>query len=270
MKIQEVIDRVLTDSTGETRIAPTCDQLMTGDPQQEVKGIAVTFMATVEVIREAAAKGVNFIITHEPTWFTGRDVPDWCAEDSTYLAKRRLIDETGMTIWRYHDHMHAAAGDRIYWGVADKLGWNQYLVPGQKAPWLYEIPQTTLVDLAADLKRKLDMTTLQTIGDPEMPVNKVLILVGGGSLGLGVEEMPMQAMQQTHADVMLCGDVTEWTTCAYIRDAMQLGQNKAMIKLGHERSEEAGMEYMATWLPDLIDHCCPVIFIDAKEPFVYL
>jgi len=24
MKIQEVIDRVLTDSTGETRIAPTC------------------------------------------------------------------------------------------------------------------------------------------------------------------------------------------------------------------------------------------------------
>ena len=243
---------------------------MTGDPQQEVTGIAVTFMATVEVIREAAAKGVNFIITHEPTWFTGRDVPDWCAEDSPYLAKRRLIDETGMTIWRYHDHMHAAAGDRIYWGVADKLGWNQYLVPGQKAPWLYEIPQTTLVDLAADLKRKLDMTTLQTIGDPEMPVNKVLILVGGGSLGLGVEEMPMQAMEQTHADVMLCGDVTEWTTCAYIRDAMQLGQNKAMIKLGHERSEEAGMEYMATWLPDLIDHCCPVIFIDAKEPFVYL
>ena len=51
MKIQEVIDRVLTDSTGETRIAPTCDQLMTGDPQQEVKEIAVTFMATVEVIR---------------------------------------------------------------------------------------------------------------------------------------------------------------------------------------------------------------------------
>lgn len=122
MKIQEVIDRVLTDSTGETRIAPTCDQLMTGDPQQEVKGIAVTFMATVEVIREAAAKGVNFIITHEPTWFTGRDVPDWCAEDSTYLAKRRLIDETGMTIWRYHDHMHAAAGDRIYWGGSGQAG----------------------------------------------------------------------------------------------------------------------------------------------------
>lgn len=230
MKIQEVIDRVLTDSTGETRIAPTCDQLMTGDPQQEVKGIAVTFMATVEVIREAAAKGVNFIITHEPTWFTGRDVPDWCAEDSTYLAKRRLIDETGMTIWRYHDHMHAAAGEPHLLGRSDKLAGS---IPGARpeSPLAVRIPQTTLVDLAADLKRKLDMTTLQTIGDPEMPVNKVLILVGGGSLGLGVEEMPMQDMEQTHADVMLCGDVTEWTTCAYIR-----GCHAAGAEQGHDQT----------------------------------
>lgn len=37
MKIQEVIDRVLTDSTGEIRIAPTCDQLMTGDPSRKLR-----------------------------------------------------------------------------------------------------------------------------------------------------------------------------------------------------------------------------------------
>ena len=73
MKIQEVIDCVLTDSTGETRIAPTCDQLMTGDPQQEVKGIAVTFMATVEVIREAAAKGVNLSLIHISVVFFHRE-----------------------------------------------------------------------------------------------------------------------------------------------------------------------------------------------------
>ena len=88
MKIQEVIDCVLTDSTGETRIRPYLRPADDRRPQQEVKGSCRYIMATVEVIREAAAKGVNFIITHEPTWFTGRDVPDWCAEDSTYLAKR--------------------------------------------------------------------------------------------------------------------------------------------------------------------------------------
>ena len=35
----------------------------------EVKGVVSTFMATVDVIRQAIDLGANFIITHEPTWF---------------------------------------------------------------------------------------------------------------------------------------------------------------------------------------------------------
>lgn len=270
MIIQQVIDAVLQDSTGDLRLSPTCDQFMIGDPNAEVKGIVTTFMATAAVIRQAAALGANFIITHEPTWFTGRDALDWCARDSVYLAKRKLLEETGISIWRYHDYMHAAEGDRIYLGMQKTLGWGNYVVPGQRSPWAYDIPPCTLADLAADLKGKLHMSALQVIGNPDMPVRRVLLLVGGGSLGLGVEEMPMQAMEQMQADVMLCGDITEWTTCAYVRDAVQLGLPKALIKLGHERSEEDGMDYMAQWLPDLIGRTCPVHFVDSGEPFQYL
>lgn len=270
MTIQQVIDLILHHSTGEMRIEPTCDLVITGDTRAQVTGIAVTFMATAQVIRQAAALGANLIITHEPTWFTGRDVPDWCSRDSVYLAKQKLIDETGMTIWRYHDHMHAAKEDLIYQGLQEKLGWGQYLAPDQQSPWLYEMPQRTLAQLAQELKQKLGMPVMQAIGDPQMPVRRVLVLVGGGSLGLGTEQMPMQAMERLKADVMLCGDITEWTTCAYVRDASQLGLSKALLKLGHERSEEAGMEYMAVWLPPLIGGCCPVHFVDAGEPFIYL
>ena len=270
MTIQQVIGTILEDSTGELRISPTCDQFMIGNPDEEVKGIVTTFMATAEVIRQAAALGANFIITHEPTWFTGRDVPDWCAQDSVYLAKKQLLVETGISVWRYHDHMHAAEGDRIYRGMQKILGWESYVVPEQQSPWAYDLPTCTLAELAADLKDKLHIPVLQVIGRPDMTVRRVLFLVGGGSLGLGVEEMPMQAMEQMQADVMLCGDITEWTTCAYVRDAVQLGLSKALIKLGHERSEEGGMEYMAQWLPDLIGHICPVHFVDSGEPFQYL
>lgn len=49
---------------------------MTGDPDQEVSKIATTFIATV-VIEKAAEMGVDFIITHEPTWFTGMDDTNW-------------------------------------------------------------------------------------------------------------------------------------------------------------------------------------------------
>lgn len=270
MTIQQVIDRILNYSTGEMRISPTCDQLIAGDPSAEVTGIVVTFMATVDVVRKAAEVGANFIITHEPTWFSGKDTPDWCSQDSVYLAKRRLLDETGVTIWRYHDHMHAAGYDLIYKGMEQTLGWSCYRMPSDGFARVYDIPPCTLEQLAAQMKQTLHMEQIQVIGNAQQTVRRALLLVGGGSLGLGVEEMPMQVMEKWNCDVMLCGDITEWTTCAYIRDAVQLGMNKSMVKLGHNRSEEGGMEYMTQWLPDLIDHCCPVQFVESGEPFSYL
>ena len=89
MKVKDVIAKVI----GGTGLAPlplnrTCDQLIAGSMDQEVTRIGSTFMATVDVIRRAADTGVNMIITHEPTWFTGGDEKDWAEDDPVFLAKR--------------------------------------------------------------------------------------------------------------------------------------------------------------------------------------
>lgn len=105
-------------------------------------------------------------------------------------------------------------------------------------------------------------------GDPDMPVRRVGVLPGGGSLGLGVEQMPMQLMARRNLDVLLCGDLTEWTLPAYVRDASQMGMNRAIIVLGHERSEEPGMKFLGDWLSFLLPDL-PVVFLDAGEPFCY-
>ena len=68
---------------------------------------------------------------------------------------------------------------------------------------------------------------------------------------------------------MICGEITEWTLSAYIRDAAALGFNKAMIVVGHERSEEPGMKELANLLQPLLKGI-PVSFSDSGEPFVYL
>ncbi|MNW55089.1 hypothetical protein D3C74_327310 [compost metagenome] len=68
---------------------------------------------------------------------------------------------------------------------------------------------------------------------------------------------------------MICGEILEWTLCAYVNDAVMLGMNKAMLVVGHERSEEWGMKHMADWLQPLVGGT-PVSFVDAKEPFQYL
>ena len=95
------------------------------------------------------------------------------------------------------------------------------------------------------------------------------MLVGGGSLGLGREEAPMIQMLQENVDVVICGDITEWTLSAYVRDAAMLGMNKGMLVLGHERSEEWGMKYLAGWV-ERITGGLPAVFLDAGEPFSYL
>lgn len=270
MKVQDVIDEILSAMCGGPKFEETCDIISVGNPETIVTGIVTTFMATFDVIQEAVRLGANFIITHEPTWFTGMDTTDWCQKDSVYLAKRKYIEEHGITIWRLHDHMHTGSDtDYIYEGLLNELDWHKYLQPDEKYPWVYEIPETTLGRLAAFFKEKLNMEVIQIIGSPEMNIKRVGILVGGGSLGFGVEQMPMEVMERNNLDLLVAGDITEWTICAYINDAYQMGFNRAMLTLGHERSEEAGMKHLAPWLVERFE-TIPVTFVDAKEPFKYL
>lgn len=269
MKVQDVIDAIVADCRLPEPLEQTCDLLVAGDPDMPVTGIATTFMATVDVIRQAAGIGANLIITHEPTYFTGADKTDWLQDDPVYLAKKQLLEEHGIAVWRFHDHMHLAKPDRIYEGLNRELGWEKYYRPAGPFHHLYEIPQTTLAELAAFFKEKLGMPAIRVIGDPACVCRKVGILVGGGSLGLGREEMPMEFMRSLDLDVVVCGEITEWTLAAYVNDARMLGMNKSMIVVGHERTEEWGMKDMVRWLKPLVGGI-PVSFIDAKEPFVYL
>jgi len=268
MKVKKIIDTII-DSCGGVKFEHTCDQLMSGSFDTEVTGIVTTFMATVEVVKEAIDSGANLIITHEPTYFTGMDKVDWLQDDEIYLEKKKLIEDNGISIWRFHDHMHAAPTDLIYAGLLKEIGWEDHLIKGLSFSHCYEIPEVSLKELANFFKEKLEMDIIQIVGSPDTKCKRVGILVGGGSLGLGVEEMPMILMKEQNLDVMVCGDITEWTLCPYIRDAAALGMNKAMLVLGHERSEESGMKYMAEWLVPMLKDV-PVHFVDAKEPFEYL
>lgn len=286
MTVRELIERIKEKTGAVIPLEETCDRLMAGDPDMEIKKIGCTFMATVDVIRKAAGEGVNFIITHEPTWFTGTDRTDWVEEDPVYLEKKKLLEDMHIAVWRFHDHMHMGHTDEIYAGYEKEFGWDAYRVEiadsegyGEKDIasaefWknfgaVYRLPKTTLKELCRFFKEKAGMDVIQIVGNPDMTVERVSVLVGGGSLGLGREEAPMIQMFRENIDVAICGDITEWTLPAYVRDAAMLGMNKGMLVLGHERSEEWGMKYLTEWLEPISDGI-PAVFLDAGEPFHYL
>ena len=54
----------------------TVDTFKAGNPDTQVTGIAVTMMATMDVLERASAKRLNFIITHEPTFYAHLDTPE--------------------------------------------------------------------------------------------------------------------------------------------------------------------------------------------------
>jgi len=266
MNVKDIVDAII-EECNTPLLEKTCDLLMAGDWQNEVTGIATTFMATVDVIRESAARGANLIITHEPTYFTGWDKIDWLQHDPVYLEKIKVIQENKINIWRFHDHMHLTSPDLVYVGLLKELGWERYVDPSDKH--CFVLPKTTVMELSKFLKEKLQVNISQIVGNITGSVERVSVLVGGGSLGLGRDEMPMELMRDHNLDCIVCGEILEWTLPAYVRDASQLGMNKSLIILGHNRTEEVGMKYLPEWLQKIFPQMS-ISFVEAGEPFLYI
>ena len=104
----------------------TVDTFKAGNPDVPVTGVAVTMMATLDVLQRAAAAGDNLIITHEPTFFDHLDKADQLpekGEDPVLAEKRLFIEKHGLVVWRFHDHWHARNPDGIETGMVHALGW---------------------------------------------------------------------------------------------------------------------------------------------------
>ena len=260
--IQDVIDGILQDIPGAP-LADTVDTVKSGNPAQPVTGIVTTFLASYAVIKRAAELGANFIITHEPTFYNHPDETEWLADDPIYKAKRALLEENSIVVWRFHDHWHMHQPDGIMTGVARVLGWEAYL-PDDSIP-LFTLPETTVGALAAELKTKLDIPTVRVVGDLAMACRRVGMMVGAAP---GEWHIRLMSERQD-MDVLVAGEINEWETCEYVRDAIAQGRKLALIVIGHANSEEAGMAYLVDWLrerfPDL-----PTTHVPVGDPFTFV
>jgi putative NIF3 family GTP cyclohydrolase 1 type 2 len=222
------------------------DTVKIGDPDQPVTGIVTTFLVSTAVIRQAAALGANFIITHEPTFYHHLDEIEALEGDPVYETKRGLLEKHGIVVWRFHDHWHRYEPDGIQTGVARTLGWGDYAVDDDHP--LYVLPETTVGDLARSLKAALDIEAVRVVGDLAMLCRRVALLPGAPPA-----QWQIKVLARDHVDVLVTGEVAEWETSEYARDAVLQGQMKALIVLGHAKSEEPGMAYLVPWLCERVD-----------------
>ena len=238
----------------------TVDTFKAGNPDTPVTGIAVTMMATMDVLQRAAAQNLNLIITHEPTFFAHLDKPEGLDEnDPVWAEKRAFIEKHNLVVWRFHDHWHARTPDGIEAGVVKQLHWEKFQSPDNQ--FLFHLPETTLKSLAADVAQRLQSPVLRVVGDPQMSVRVVALSPGAAGF-----EHEMKALNQKDVDVLLVGETREWETVEYAADAVTEGKHKALIVIGHIPSEQPGMEECTAWLKTFVKNV-PIQFIPAKQPF---
>ena len=282
MKIREIVDRIL-DYHPHLEGYKGCDDYKCGDPDIECTGVVTALTPNITVIRKAIELGANLIVVHEPTFYTSDDGPGWFEEftNEVYEEKRKLLDEHGIVVWRDHDHMHAHDPDSIFTGVLKYLGWQDQAKvdkdTGLFAHYLIEIPETSVRQLAEYIMEKIGLNGARIVGDPENRVRRIA-LVGhlfpnqyrkkDGSTG----EYSVKVIEtlEKYADVIIPGEVIDWTVLSYIRDANELGRNKAAINIGHFNWEELGMKYMEDWLRELVENKVKVTYVPSGDMYRFV
>jgi putative NIF3 family GTP cyclohydrolase 1 type 2 len=126
---------------------------------------------------------------------------------------------------------------------------------------LFVVPQTTVGDLALEVKKKLDVHVLRVVGDPAMKVSKLAFLPGAAG-----SPKQIHMLERPDVDALLIGETPEWETVEYVADAVSEGKRKALLILGHVVSEQAGMQECGTWLRSFISEV-PIRFVPTREPF---
>jgi putative NIF3 family GTP cyclohydrolase 1 type 2 len=239
----------------------TVDTFKAGDPETPVTGIAVTMMATLDVLKRAAAENKNLVITHEPTFYNHLDTTASLAQlnDPVLAEKQRFIQQHHLVVWRFHDYWHRRDPDGILLGMTKALNWEP--LRDASNPHLFVHSPTTLDELASELKRKLSINVVRVVGDPALRLTKIGMLPGAAD-----SLMQMKVLESPNVDVLVIGETREWETVEYVADAVTEHKAKALIILGHIPSEQAGMDECTRWLKTFITDV-PVGFIPALEPF---
>lgn len=230
----------VTWNDGSTR-----DRFKFGGPDTVVNGIATTFMGTFEAIKKASDLGLNMIIPHEDTYWNDADNTSLVESDPTYKVKVDFMTKNNIVIFRNHDHMHRQRPDFTFRGSAREVGLDPMheTAPDSRR---YLIPETTLGELAARVKKIRGNDAIRVVGDPNAKIRRVAIGAG----------MATPQNNSPDIDVVIGGEQREYDGAQdspeYTMDAATLGIAKGWIILGHNMSEESGMQEFADWLRPII------------------
>ena len=259
MKAYEIMNDLFSLAS-RMRDGRTCDTLKAGDPNVEVTKVAVSMFATVDIVRQAQDWGAQLLIVHEPTYYNHWDDH---SDDYFEVEKRKIIEQSGLTIYRFHDHPHCTDPDIITTGEIQYLG----LDCTMEKTDIFDLTRLHLVapmtprQLAKHIEDRLGIAHVRIAGAADAPCTSLSLMVGTPG---GLE----QELLRPETEIILTGEICEWALGEHVRDAAQMGYRKAILVLGHIGSERDGMKYTAQILKDRQPHL-DVRYFEGGEVYTY-
>jgi len=258
--VNDVIEIIYKDVPGAGFNRQTVDTIKSGAGLAKVNGIVTTMFPTIEVIRKTIAMNVNFIIAHGDTFYNYADDINWAGPSNVVKQKQEMLVQNGITIWRFHDNWHDHHPDGIVYGVLKKLNWLKYNSTGEKT---FSIPPSSLKQIIDYLKTSLGIDHVRVIGDLSASCEKITFLPGAWA-----GQNQIKKIELDNPDLAIVGELHEWETAEFIRDARLLGSKTSLVVLGHSVSEEPGMEYLVDWLQPKLEGI-KVSHIASNSPFTW-
>lgn len=237
------------------------DTLKCGSWDKEVNKVAVTMIATVDVIKRAKDWGADLIITHEPTFYEHMD--NKIRNDVVTREKEELIRESEISVIRFHDMMHGCEPDMIGQGEFYYLGLEgEYVKGNQFAVNRFNCKnEITPVELAKLMEEQLGINHIRICGARDVKCTKI-------SACFGTPGGVFEELRDDDVEIVLTGEACEWSLGEYARDAAALGYKKTLLIMGHIGSERDGMKYLTKLLKEELRDL-EIKYFDCGEVYSY-
>jgi len=157
----------------------TVDRFLHGNPEVEVRGIAVAWIASNAALQKAAEKGLNLFISHEPCFY-GRSEERPAARELAQ-KKRAFMDRHGITLLRCHDTWDRMPEIGIPDAWGDFLGFETEPRPVESFYKICLMEETTVEDVARRILEKvkpLGQDCVMVLGDQQKRVSRMAIGTG--------------------------------------------------------------------------------------------
>ncbi|GEM05863.1 hypothetical protein HMI01_28510 [Halolactibacillus miurensis] len=239
------------------------DDVLYGDINDSVSGIAVMFMPTIRALQEAKQLNCNFVLTHEGIFFHHWKKPH--TMDAVHIEKEAMMEELSMSIFRFHDLIHMYSPDMITEALTHTLFPRVQKKDIYSTYTVIELPQAaSFSSLRTHIKATLRLDQYRYVGQDHHQIKRIGLFVGYRGNG----EHVIPTFERDQIDLAIYGEGFEWETPEYVRDSLETKHPKSLIVLGHYESESPGMELFAKKLANTFSDI-PVHYIDSHSPFSY-